>query len=65
MNEGNEGIYRLLREMIRKGLASTGNGWIEKAAQQKNPRLAVGIASSVTLTYDPIDRKLIVLNKNN
>jgi hypothetical protein len=58
-------IYHLLEDMIRKGLASTSNTWIELAVQRKHPRLSVGIACSMLLTYDLVDRKLPALSNYN
>ncbi len=54
-------IYDLLEEMIRKGLVSTDSTWIERAVEQRNSRLSVGVASSTLLSYDRIDRKLLTL----
>lgn len=48
----------LLAEMQSKGLASTANGWLVTAIQQKNPALTVGVAYSVLLCYDRLDRAL-------
>jgi hypothetical protein len=62
-NEGS--IYYLLEEMIRKGLAATSSTWIEKAVEQRNSRLAVGIAASMVLAYDRMDRKLLTLIRVN
>jgi hypothetical protein len=62
-NEGS--IYYLLEEMIRKGLAATSGTWIEKAVEQRNSRLAVGIAASMILAYDRMDRKLLTLIRVN
>ncbi|HEX7474387.1 MAG TPA: hypothetical protein VF318_00335 [Dehalococcoidales bacterium] len=35
-------IYYLLDAMIRRGLASTSNTWIEKAIAQRNPHCRSG-----------------------
>jgi len=55
----------LLREMVDKGLAATSREWIERAVQQKNPRLTVELACSKLLVYDPIDLKLVGLEVFN
>jgi hypothetical protein len=55
----------LLAEMQSKGLASTGSGWLEKAIQQRNPALSIGVASSVLLCYDRLDRGLTLISPSN
>lgn len=64
INDDNS-IYYLLKDMISKGLASCCSAWIEEAVHQKNPRLSIGIASSLVLIYDQIDKKLLALDKHN
>jgi hypothetical protein len=49
---------RLLLEMQAKGLASTGNQWLEIAVRQKNPALTVGVAATKLLCYDRLDRAI-------
>jgi hypothetical protein len=58
-------IYYLLEAMIRRGLASTSNTWIEKAIAQRNPHLLVGVASSVVLVYDQLDAKILKITALN
>jgi hypothetical protein len=58
-------LDNLFEEMIKKSLITTSNGWIEKAIQQKNQRLPVGIASSMVLTFDHLDRRLLNMIKPN
>ncbi len=65
MTDRDYSLYYLLEDMIRKGLASRCNTWMEIAIQQKNPRLSIGIASSMMLVYDRIDCKLLTLDKSN
>ena len=65
MQQNEYGVYYLLEEMIRKGLASSSNSWIEKAILQKNPRLSIGVASSLVLSYDKMDRELLRMTCNN
>ena len=55
----------LLAEMQSKGLASTGNGWLEKAIQQRNQALTLAVASSQLLVYDNLDRRLLDLSPGN
>jgi hypothetical protein len=58
MNNGND-LDNLLRQMVDKGLAATSHDWIERATQQKNPRLTIELACSKLLLYDPMERKLV------
>jgi hypothetical protein len=58
-------VYYLLEAMIRRGLASTNNTWIEKAIAQRNPHLPVGVASSVALVYDQLDAKILKITASN
>jgi hypothetical protein len=58
-------IDRLLEEMQSKGLASTGNQWLEIAVRQKNPALTVGVAATRLLCYDRMDRRLSLVSKCN
>jgi len=60
MNSGSD-LDNLLRQMVNKGLAFTSHDWIERAVQQKNPRLTVELACSNLLLYDPVERKLVSL----
>jgi len=61
MNEMNE----LLRDMVDKGLASTSSNWIQKAVQQKHPRLTLDLACSAPVTYSKLDRLLFQRQKLN
>jgi hypothetical protein len=65
MRESRNSINSLLDEMVRRGLASTSNHWIEMAIRDRNPRLSVGIASSKVLVYDKIDRRIMPLTGCN
>lgn len=56
---------RLLQEMQSKGLASTGNQWLEIAVRQKNPALTIGVAATKLLCYDCLDRHLSLISKCN
>lgn len=46
-----------------KRLVPTPSTWIERAVQQKHPRLILGIAHSKVLTYDRLDRITVWLPK--
>lgn len=52
-------LIKLFEEMLKKGLVSSGNLWINIAVEQKNKRLPIGIAHSRLLTYDRVDRNII------
>jgi hypothetical protein len=64
MNSGSD-LDNLLRQMVDKGLAFTSRDWIERAVQQKNPRLTIELACSKLLLYDPVERKLVSLSVFN
>ena len=64
MNQKNN-LNSFFEDMLRRGLISTSNNWIEKAIEQKNPRLPISIAASKLLIYDMLDFKLITLGRNN
>lgn len=55
----------LYKEMLEKGFISTSSSWLERAIEQKHPRLPLSIASSKLLTYDKIDYRLLSLIKYN
>jgi hypothetical protein len=63
MKKIDDSIVKLFDDMLKKGLISTGNFWIERAIDEKNARLPIGIANSRLLTYDQIDRN--ILNQGN
>lgn len=65
MTEGRNSIHVLLEEMVRRGLVSTSNHWIELAIRTRNPRISVGVASSKLLVYDKIDRRILPLSGCN
>lgn len=65
MKKTENGMMRLFGEMLKMGLISTGNLWIEMAIEQKNAKLPVARANSRLLTYDRIDRKLSTLGNFN
>jgi hypothetical protein len=64
MNQKNN-LDNFFEDMLRRGLVSTSNSWIEKAIEQKNPRMPISIAASKLLVYDVLDCKLIMLGRNN
>ncbi len=65
MKNTENGILRLFDEMLKMGLVSNGNLWIETAIAQKNARLTIGVANSALLTYVRIDRKILTIGNFN
>ncbi len=65
MKNTEDGIMRLFDEMLKMGLVSNGNLWIETAIAQKNARLSIGVANSSLLAYDRLDRKILTLGNFN
>jgi hypothetical protein len=57
--------HRVFEEPVDTGVLSTSNGWIEKAAEQRNPRLTLALAYSTTLVYDVTDRLMMKITDLN
>lgn len=58
-------MYSVYEDMLKRGLISTSNYWIEKAISQHHTRLPLGIAYSRLLMFDRIDRKIFRLTSQN
>jgi hypothetical protein len=58
-------IDDIFDNMVKTGMLSTSNRWIEKAAEQKNPKLTLDLACSHLLVYDRVDLMLIALGRLN
>ena len=52
-------------DKIKGELVSDTPHWLQKAVQQKYPRLTLGLANSILLVYDELDKKLLSLTKLN
>ncbi len=65
MTERQNNLGNFFEDMVRKGLVTTSNNWIERAVEQKNPRLSVSIAASKILVYDALDCQLLNRVMNN
>ena len=39
--------------------------WLLKAIEQRNPRLEVALAHSILLSYDDLDKTLILISNHN
>ena len=65
MTESEDRIDDVFEEMVVTGLVSTSNRWIEKATEQKNPRLTLELAYSRVLVYDVLDRLLLTITGLN
>jgi len=59
MTDNADGIESIFEAMVQKGLLSTGNGWLEAAIEQKNPRVTIDLAQSQILVYDLVDQFLL------
>jgi hypothetical protein len=58
-------IDNLFDKMVKRGLVSTSHHWIERATEQKNPRLTLDLACSTLLVYDRVDKQLMTLKELN
>ncbi len=65
MTNNDNQMYELFNRMMSRGLVSTSNHWIEKASEQKNPRLTLDLACSILLVCDRLDEKLINISRLN
>ncbi len=65
MTDSEDRIEDIFQNMIKTGRVSTSSCWIERAAEQKNPKLTLELANSTLLNYDRLDLKLIVLYRMN
>jgi hypothetical protein len=64
INDG-ENFNDFFGKMEEGGVVYCGGYWIEKAVEQKNPRLTLDLAYSKLLFYDPLDIGLLYLNRLN
>jgi hypothetical protein len=65
MKKTENDIMKLFTEMLKMGLISTGNSWIETAIEQKNAKLPIAVANSKLLSYDRLDKKVLTLGHFN
>ncbi len=65
MINGGENFDVFFNKIGEKGSVRSGDQWIEKAVEQKNPRLTIDLAHSKLLTYDQLDIELLHLNRLN
>ena len=56
MTDNTDEIEGIFESMVQKGLLSTGNGWLETAIEQKNPRVTIDLAQSEIMVYDLLDQ---------
>ncbi len=59
-----DGIEGIFESMVRDGRLSTGNGWLETAIEQKNPRVTLDLAESEIMVYDVLDQYLVTRDLN-
>lgn len=50
---------RWFRYVGGKGPAAIGGTWIQRAVEQKHPKLALGLAHSIPLIYGELDEVLL------
>jgi hypothetical protein len=59
---GNDGNYfDDQNDFIRNNLVVDLPLWLEKAVEQKNPRVSLALAYSLLLVYDDLDEKLLLV----
>ncbi len=56
MTDNADEIEGIFESMVRDGLLSTGNGWLETAIEQKNSRVTIDLAQSEIMVYDLLDQ---------
>jgi hypothetical protein len=52
-------MEEIFRDMLRKRLVSTSKSWIERAVEQKHPRMTIDLANSTLLVYDGLQKALV------
>ena len=65
MTDSPDRIDDIFEHMVKTGLVSTSNRWIEKASVQRNPRLTMELACSRLLVYDVLDKLAFSINDLN
>jgi hypothetical protein len=65
MTDSEDRIEDIFQTMMKTGLVSTSNCWIEKAVEQKHPLMTLELANSTLLNYDRMDLRLLVLYRMN
>ncbi|OGO37942.1 MAG: hypothetical protein A2147_04470 [Chloroflexi bacterium RBG_16_57_8] len=65
MTDSEDRINDIFEDMVEMGLLSTSNQWLEKAIEQKDPRLTVDLACSSLLVYDTADKMLLSITDLN
>lgn len=63
MNDGN--YLDDQSDKLRNNLVIELPPWLEKAVEQKNPRLTLALADSILLVYDDLDKMLLALTTLN
>ena len=52
-------------DKIKKNLVIDLPRWLGKAVEEKNPRVTLALAYSILLTYDELDKKLLLFTTLN
>jgi hypothetical protein len=61
MENGRDKFDDFFDEIEEMDFLYSGSYWIEKAVEQKNPMLTLGLAYSKLLLYDQLDKKILNL----
>jgi len=64
MTDNTGEIESIFESMVRDGLLSTGNGWLETAIEQKNPLVTLDLAQSEIMVYDMLDQFFLTRDLN-
>ena len=64
MTDNTGEIESIFESMVRDGLLSTGNGWLETAIEQKNPLVTLDLAQSDIMVYDMLDQFFLTRDLN-
>ena len=52
-------------DMLEEGFVSTSSTWLERAVEQRHPKLSLALAYSVPLVYSQLDRVLLERERLN
>lgn len=58
-------MEEIFREMLTKHLVSTSGNWIERAIEQRNPKMTLELANSTLLVYDWLQKALVIRQQFN
>jgi hypothetical protein len=58
-------MEEIFREMQTKHLVSTSGSWIERAVEQRHPKMILELANSILLVYDRLQKALVIRQQFN